>query len=189
MSELQIPEELKIWKLGPGSGTLTSWNNYTHNNGAHLFCKANGKFLTWEKVPIGINLAFTSDPKICKTHFRLPDGKERAILSGEPVALGIGGGEAFLRYAHRTAGVNLDWSAKPVCEWRLFGGQPGTPITFDSFIAIVNDKVEPTPDFLIHFNRPPGMADIGWTTSPGFWDNVGDLVKQGAQLALQKLVA
>jgi hypothetical protein len=36
----------------------------------------------------------------------------------------------------------------------------------------VNDKVEPALDFLIYFERPPGMADIGWTTSPGFWDSV-----------------
>lgn len=148
---------------------VASWNNYTDNNGAYLFCQTNEKYLTWKKVPIGINLDYIPDSNVFKTHFRLPDGSKRDILSGESVALGIGMGEAFLHYAHRTLGINLEWSESPVFEWRLFGGTPGTPIAYDSPIAIVNDKVEPEADFLINFSRPPVMADIGWPTSPEFW--------------------
>ena len=178
MSDLQIPEKVKTWKIGPGPGNIQSWNNYTDNNGAYLFCETNGKYLTYKKVPLGINLDFISDSKVYKTHFRLPDGTERDILSGESVALGIGGGEAFLRYADRTAGINLEWSNSPVFEWRLFGGQSGTPIAYDSLIAIVNDKVEPALDFLVYFDRLPGMGDVGWTSSPDFWDKVGDLAEK-----------
>ena len=122
-----------------------------------------------------------------KTHFSLPDGAERDILSGESVALGIGGGEAFLYYNHRPVGINLDWSEKPKFEWRIIGGEPGTPIPYDSPVAIMNDSVKPSADFLIYFQRPPGMADIGWTTSPEFWDqvlNAGEKALTKAALAL-----
>jgi hypothetical protein len=41
----------------------------------------------------------------------------------------------------------------------------------------VNDNVEqdgqPKPDFLVVHGRPVG-TDIGWTTSPDFWDVVLD---------------
>lgn len=79
-----------------------------------------------------------------------------------------------MRYAHRDVGINLTWSANPVFEWRIFGAtsRPGTPIAENSLVAIVNDKVKPSPDFFIFLERPPGMADVGWTTSPGFWNNI-----------------
>lgn len=173
MSNLEIPDSVRIWKIGKDAANIQSWNDYTDNQGYSLFCKRNGEYLTWEKVPIGINLGFTSNSNVNKTHFRLPDGTERDNLSGEPVAFGIGGGEAFLKYASRDAGINLNWNKQPVFEWRIFGsnGQLGTPIQENSFVAIVNESVKPTPDFFIHFGRPPGMADVGWTTSPGFWES------------------
>lgn len=185
-SIIEVPEGVKVWKIGRDSANIMSWNNYTDNQGYNLFCQSNGRYLTWKKVPIGINLDYTDDSNVNKTHFRLPDGTEREILSGESVAFGIGGGEAFLHYAHRDVGINLEWSANPVFEWRIFGAnnQIGTPIQENSLVAIVNDKVEPSPDFLIYFERPPGMADIGWTTSPGFWDQVtGFLDKHKVELA------
>lgn len=95
------------------------------------------------------------------------------------MALGIGGGEAFLYYKERDYGVNLAWSTEPVFQWSIFGPSDG-PIPADAPVAIVNDKVQPTPDFFIYFERPPGMADVGWTTSPGFWDSVGDFAVRTA---------
>jgi hypothetical protein len=168
MPNIEVPESVKVWKIGTGSANVKSWNHYVHNQGYNLFCRTNGKYLTWVEVPLGINLGYTNDASQQKIHFRLPDGAERDILSGESVAFGIGGGEAFLRYAHRNQGINLDWYKNPVFEWRIFGSnnQTGTPIPENSFVAIVNDKVEPSPDFLIYLNRAPGMADVGWTTSP-----------------------
>ncbi|MCP9495644.1 MAG: hypothetical protein MSG64_14455 [Pyrinomonadaceae bacterium MAG19_C2-C3] len=174
MSNIEIPESVRQWKIGSGSANIRSWNNYQNNQGYNLFCQNNAKYLTWKEVPLGINLAFTGDASLKKTHFRLPDGGERDILSGESIAFGIGGGKAFLRYAHRDVGINLEWSANPVFEWRIFGSnnQTGTPIAENSSVAIVNDKVKPSPDFFIFLERPPGMADVGWTTSPGFMNSI-----------------
>src|SRR5262245_26145363 len=174
MTNIEIPESVKQWKIGTGSANVRSQNRYTTNSGYNLFCQKNGKFLTYKEVPLGINLGFTADASIKKTHFRLPDGREREILSGELVALGIGGGDAFLRYAHRDVGINLKWSNDPVFEWRIFGanGQLGAPVAQNSLVAIVNVKVEPSPDFFVFLERPPGIADVGWTTSPNFWNDV-----------------
>jgi hypothetical protein len=169
MATIDVPESVKVWRIGKDSGNVMSWNNYTHNGGYSLFCTMNDRYLTWGKVPLGINLVFVSDASVQKTHFRLPDGQERPILSGESVALGIGGGDAFLKYSSRDAGINLVWSKSPAFEWRIFGGALGTPIQENSPVALANDNVSPAPDFLIYFDRLPGMADVGWTTSPGVW--------------------
>jgi len=60
----------------------------------------------------------------------------------------------------------------------------------NSLVAIVNDKVEPSPDFLVYFERPPGMAAIGWTTSPGFWGSVtGYLDKHKVDIAKAAIAA
>lgn len=191
MSKIEIPDSVMQWKIGTGSANLRSQNSYTDNKGYNLFCQKHGKFLTYKEVAFGINLDFTSDSSFKKTHFRLPDGKVRDVLSGEPVALGIGGGRSFLRYAHRDVGINLEWSEKPVFEWRMFNtdGQLGMPIKENSLVAIVNVKVEPSPDFFIFLNRPPGMADVGWTTSPGFWNDVFDFLDKNKVKIAQGAIA
>ena len=195
MANLEIPEKVKIWKLGGKTGNIVSQNNYSDNTGYNLFCQSNNKYLTWKKVPVGINLDFISDVAVKKTHFRLPDGQVREIKSGELVAFGIGGGEAFLKYAHRTLGINLEWKQEPIYQWRIFGAnsQLGTPIAADSPVAIVNDKVEPSPDFLIYFDRPPGMADVGWTTSPDFFNKIVSAAEkvaiEAAKTGLKSLLA
>jgi hypothetical protein len=180
----EIPEIVKLWKIGGGSGKVSAINHYTDNHGHNLFCTKNSKYLSWKKMPLGINLDFISDAAVKKVHFKLPDGKERPILSGEPVAFGIGGGEAFLQYADRDVGVNLKWNAKPVFEWKLYSGSAGSPITYGAPLAIANIKVKPSADFLIYFDRPAGMADIGWTTSPQFWNTVANVgIKAGIEAA------
>ena len=195
MANLEIPEKVKIWKLGGKTGNIVSQNNYSDNTGYNLFCQSNNKYLTWKKVPVGINLDFISDAAVKKTHFRLPDGQVREIKSGELVAFGIGGGEAFLKYAHRTLGINLEWKQEPIYQWRIFGAnsQLGTPIAADSPVAVVNDKVEPSPDFLIYFDRPPGMADVGWTTSPDFFNKIVSAAEkvaiEAAKTGLKSLLA
>jgi hypothetical protein len=190
MSNIQVPATVMAWQIGKDAANVQSWNNYKDNQGYSLLCLANNKYLTWQKVPIGINLNYVSEPSN-KVHFRLPDNAEREILSGESVALGIGGGEAFLKYHTRDIGINLAWSQDPKFEWRIFAGEVGTPIPENTAVAIFNDKVEPEPDFLVFFNRLPAAGtDIGWTTSPGFWDNVGNLAeKHAADLAKAAIVA
>lgn len=190
MSTIHVPNSVKVWKIGKDAANVQSWNNYTNNQGYGLLCLTNGKYLTWEKVPVGINLNYVP-AESSKIHFRLPDNAEREILSGESVAFGIGLGEAFLKYQRRDLGINLAWSTVPVFEWRIFAGDVGTPIPENAPVAIVNDTVQPSPDFLVFFNRPPGMGtDIGWTTSPGFWDHVTDFAeKHAADVAKAAIVA
>jgi hypothetical protein len=164
-----IPSEVVVWRFGGKTGNLKSQNTYVTNGGYNLFCNTNKKYLTYGKEPIGINLVWANgnDKKI---HLRLPDNKEREILTGEPVALGIGGGEAFLHYGERTMGIDLNWEQNPFFEWYICGAdaQKGKPISEGSFYAIVNSKVKPNPDFLVYLDRIPGQADVGWTTSPNW---------------------
>jgi hypothetical protein len=194
MATMQIPEKVKIWKIGTGTANVLSSTNYVDNRGYNLFCQPNGKYLTWKKIEIGINLDFIDDASVKKIHFQVPDGTDRPILSGESIAFGVGGGEAFLKYANRRFGINLKWSAKPIYQWRIFGSntQIGTPIQENSLVAIVNDKVEPDPDFFIYFDRVKGMADIGWTSSPDFWDKIKNAAEkvgiEAAKEAISKII-
>lgn len=190
MAFIDVPEAVRAWKIGVDQANIQSWNNYTNNQGYNLFCITNGLYLTWEKVPVGINLNFHPEGDN-KTHFRLPDGQEREILSGESVALGIGGKPAFLYYKEREFGINLDWWANPIYEWRIFSadGELGRPIPENTPVALLNDKVQPEPDFLINFSRPPGMADVGWTTSPDLWDHVTKAAVDAAKAAAKAYAA
>lgn len=170
---MTIPDNVLHWQFSGKSGNIRSQNSYSSNTGYNMFCRANNSYLTWKKRPLGINLDYISDSNVKKTHFRLPDNQEREILTGELFALGIGGGEAFLRYAHRTVGINLKWETSPgsCFQWKMFGpdGQSGKSIAPDTPIAIVNQNVEPAPDFFIYLDRQPGgVADVGWTTSQNF---------------------
>jgi hypothetical protein len=165
-----IPAEVVIWQFGGKTGNLKSQNAYTTNSGYNLFCSSNKEYLSYGTELFGINLDWkkTGDEK--KVHFMVPAKQEREILTGEPIAFGIGGGEQFLYYASRTLGINLSWSEKPVFEWTICGadGKKGVPIGEGQMYAIVNAKVQPAPDFFIYLDRVPGQADVGWTTSPNW---------------------
>lgn len=167
---IEIPKEVVIWKFDGKTGNVKAQNKYTTNSGYNLFCSANKEFLTYGKEPMGINIVWAKNGADKKIHFMLPDKKDRDILTGEPVAFGIGGGDAFLYYASRPTGVNLKWASGPVFEWRIIGldGKKGVPIKEGSSYAIVNVKVNPDPDFFIYLDRISGQADIGWTTSPNW---------------------
>jgi len=185
-----IPDKVLVWAFAGKSGNVKSQNKYSTDhsgNGYNMHCKTNNKFLSYEKTDVGINLGYTANGGEHKIHFKLPDGKEREILSGESVALGIGGGDAFLRYAHRTVGINLEWAGNPSFEWRIFGstGEKGKPLPTGQVLAVMNDKVEPSADFLVYLDRPVG-ADVGWTTSPDWKGKLTDwLTTEG----FNKLVA
>ena len=185
-----IPGKVLIWKLGGKAGNLKSQNRYSTDhtgNGYNMFCKTNSEYLTYKKTNVGINLGYTTNSGEHKIHFRLPDGQERDILTGEKVALGIGGGDAFLRYAHRTVGINLEWASNPAFEWRIYGAtiDKGKPIPTESWVAIVNEKVEPEADFLVYLDRLAG-ADVGWTTSPDWKGKLVDWLTTEAFSELMK---
>lgn len=176
---MQVPDEVKQWKIcgidKTSRAPVSSWNNYTDNDGSGLFNKVNSKYLTWKKMKWnellqGIHLNFVPETEttvLYKAHFRLPDGSERPIKSGESIALGIGGGEAFLYYDDRHAGINLKWSSTPHFQWRIWGDDPSGLITENSWVAIANDKAGPkTADYLIFHDRSGDKADVGWTSTP-----------------------
>lgn len=177
MSVVTIPEQVLVWKISGKPGNIKAQNKYSANSGYNLFCQTNQKYLTYVDASVGVNLGYITNAGERKVHFRLPDNSEREILTGEPFALGIGGSPSFLKYAHRTLGINLEYSEKPVFEWCIYGSsmEKGKRISTESWIAIVNKKVEPSPDFLIYLNRNAG-ADIGWTTSPDWLKTITDKV-------------
>ena len=165
---MKIPEEVLLWKFGAKSGNLKSENHYINNEGFSLYCKTVKKFLIWKQGMIGINLAYSSATQN-KVHFHLPDNKERDILTGEPVSLAIGMGEAFLRYGKQRVGINLRWTSEPGDEWRIYdeSGEKGKTIVTGKYYALANIKVKPDPDFLVHLEKHmPKVVDLGWTTSP-----------------------
>lgn len=177
---MNIPDKVQVWRFAGKPGNLKTQNAYETNSGYNLFCRSNEKYLTWEKQTLGVNLGYEGTGKERKIHLRTPDGKERQVMSGEQIAFGIGGDPAFLMYAERTVGINLEWSEKPLFEWRIYahGGPLGVAIPTGSFVSIVNEKVKPNPDFLIYMDRPG--ADVGWTTSPSFWDSLTAAAEKAA---------
>ena len=141
MANIVVPEAVRVWKFGVDQANVLSWNNYTNNQGYHLFCTTNGKFFTYVDVNFGINVGF-KDKGDNKTHFRLPDGQEREILSGESVALGIGGSPSFIKSAKRDVGIDLKYEKEPAYEWRIFGADSelGKPIPENAPVALCNDE-------------------------------------------------
>jgi hypothetical protein len=168
---VEIPTEVLIWRFAGKTGNVRSQNTYTNNSGYNLFCQTNGAYLTYVDQVIGMNLGYEKTGNEHKVWFRVPDNQERELLTGEAFAFGIGGGKAFMRYESRSQGINLDFVEKPVAQWRayLLGGELGQPIPTGSMVAILNDKVEPTKDFMIYLDRAPGLAKVGWTSSPNWW--------------------
>src|SRR4051794_35412310 len=125
-----VPPSVLVWQFGGKAGNLTAQNTYTPNSGYNMFCKSNSKYLTYATQPAGINLGYTENAAECKVHFQLPDHQQREILTGEPVALGIGGGDEWLYYSERPLGINYKWRSTPKFEHRIWGptGESGKKI-------------------------------------------------------------
>ena len=81
-----IPRNVMVWVFGGKPGNLRSQNKYSTGNsgdGYSLHCQSNNQYLTYAKQELGINIGYTKRASEHKIHFRLPDGAERDILSGE----------------------------------------------------------------------------------------------------------
>lgn len=129
-------DELLVWQFGWKEGNLTSQSRLASaRDGKNLLLRTNNKYLTYHNGHVtGINVGYTSDAANKRIHFRLSDTSEREILSGEPVAFGIGGDPAFLGYKNQPVGINLFYSKDPQFEWRVCSanGQKGEPIPLGS---------------------------------------------------------
>lgn len=125
------------------------------------------KYLQHEEQEFGVNLGWTNDgsnttgDKVARWFFTRKGSDDNPIRFGETIALALGGNPSFLHYDKRAFGINLEWSTKPVFEWKLLGGKIGEPVHTQEWIAIFNEKVG---ECLIYFDRPVG-GNIGWPSS------------------------
>ena len=192
MANVQFAQELLQWKVMDFAGNLKAHNKYVGGKGLDLFCKKNSRYLTYIK-DTGVNLGFSTkgDNKVT---FRLADGAEREILTGDVVAFGIGGDPTYLAYDPQPVGINLEYRSSPAYEWIIMDstGQGGRPIRANSDIALANNKVDiggsKAIDFLVYKQRLG--ADLAWTTSPDWKETIwGKVKEQGLKLAEKAVVA
>jgi hypothetical protein len=118
--EVAIAEDyLRQWKiLGTGSGSIFPKSSFggPSSRNYDLFNERTGLFLQHEKQTYGINLGWTDDAssgtaeKVRRWFFARSGGGDGAVKYGETIALANGGDPSFIRNAHRTVGVDLDWS-------------------------------------------------------------------------------
>ncbi len=187
MDTQTILSKVLVWQFGGQSGNLRSQNQYSPTNGGNgynLLCTTNNQFLTYidgSQPPGSIDLDFTTNANLHKAHFRLLDGAEREIVTGEKVAFGMGGlPNAYLYYAERPISINLKFGSTVRDEWYIYDetGEKGRPIAMNARVALLNVNVEPDPDFLVYLDRPG--ADIGWTSSPDWKKKVTNWVAEQA---------
>jgi hypothetical protein len=76
MTGVTIPNSVLQWQFAGKSGNIRSQNQYSNNTGYNMFCRANNQYLTWGKVPLGLNMIYTSDPAVKKTHFKPRHGSQ-----------------------------------------------------------------------------------------------------------------
>ena len=138
------------------------------------------KFLQHEEQSFGINLGWTDDAepataaKVRRWFFKRSGDTQGRLHYGETIALGNGQKPSFIRNAHRTVGIDLEWSETPVYEWKLLGGAVGDEVKTDQWLAIYNVKAG---ECLIYFDRTRG-GDIGWPSSKTWGEQLEDrLVK------------
>lgn len=187
----------KQWTLGttrPRSPILTkqSFAKHTERN-YNLKNKVTGDYLQHEKQTWGINLGWTDNgtnqtgAKVVQWFFARQTPSDQPLRYGEIVALGNGGMPSFIHHEHRTIGINLGWSKKPVFEWKILGGKIGEPINTGDSVAFYNTKTN-GGECLIYFDRDAG-GDIGWPSSRSWIDQFGELVwKEIRQKALNALL-
>jgi hypothetical protein len=143
------------------------------------------KFLQHEQQTFGINLGWTDDAepqterKVARWFFPRRGHDTQGIRYGEIIALGNGEQPSFIRYEHRTVGVNLGWSESPVFEWKILGGKPGELVRTGEWVALFNMRSESHGECLIYFDRTVG-GDIGWPSSKTWSDQIEQRVTDEA---------
>jgi hypothetical protein len=105
----------------------------------------------------GIELVWDNAATLGNVRVERQSGGASAIAYATPVALRFDTG-GYLRYANRSTGINLDWSATPRFEWEITGGPPGTPVRLNRPAALLNST---HGDHLIYDERPEGI-NLRW---------------------------
>jgi hypothetical protein len=144
------------------------------------------KYLQYESQTFGINLGWTDNAepataeKVAKFFLNRPGTDSSPVMYGELVAIAWGGAKPpYIRYEHRTIGVNLGWSESPVFEWKILGGKIGTPVRTREVFALYNIKSE-GGEFLINFDRSLG-GDLGWPSSQTYEDRIKEMASDLAK--------
>jgi hypothetical protein len=174
---------VKQWKFDPNKPhhplrAKTDFNGSANRN-VNLTNSMERRFLQWEHQTWGINLGWTDDAspatakRVSRWFFTRKD-TTHPIRYGDRIALGYGGSPSYIYYAHRTFGINLDWSHTPRFEWKLLGGKIGKPVRSGDWLAIYNTE---TKQPLIYFDRTVG-GDIGWPDSETWPDQITDVAMQ-----------
>jgi hypothetical protein len=196
----EVPEVAKQWKIGVHQSgsvlTTDQWKEGSERN-FNILNLTKDRYFTWQEQRLGVNLGWTNDTseatarKERRWWFKRKDGSLSPLRYGEFVALGRGASPSFLRYTHRTVGINLSFEQNPEFEWTVYGGAKGSPVSTNAPIAILNTQVErgaERGDFLIHFDRLAG-GDVGWITSPTLWDHLEPHIKAGIEKAIKIALA
>lgn len=189
-----VAELYKQWILGatkPRSPVLPKANFQEHpERNYNLKNKITHHYLQHEEEQFGINLGWTDDGRnetgdnVARWFFTRNGTSQAPIEFGETIALGNGEKPSFIKYEERTFGIDLSFSDTPVFEWKILGGEKGSPVNTQSWIALYNEKSE---ECLIFFDRTVG-ADIGWPSSKTWSDQLGDLVKDEFKKAITEEV-
>jgi hypothetical protein len=194
----QLVETYKQWMVGANKRRPLMPQNAFREGSDHNYDLKNlqeRKFLHWEHQTWGLNIGWTDDAspstasRAARWFFARPGGGTEQIKYGEPIAIGYGIEPSFLRYEHRTVGINLAWVKAPAFEWRLLGAVAGRPVECGDRLAIHNAKAgsADVPGVLIAFDRTVG-GDIGWPDSKTWLDQATDKVFDLAKDAVTKLV-
>jgi len=187
-----LVEDMKQWMIGPGSGSIFLKRQFDGRpeRNYNLRGLEIDRYLQHEKQRFGINLGWTDDAspqtaaKVRRWFFARESTDDSPLRYAEVVALANGGKPSFVRYEDRTVGVNLGWSEKPVYEWKVLGGSPGSPVMQGQRVALYNMKGN---ECLIYFDRTAG-GDIGWPTSQRWEDKLKSLAISLGKEAVKKAV-
>jgi len=192
--DLSKPNQVRQWMIGVGAngsgyiyphyfrkGTSKGPGYYNIKGSVirrFLYNKPQG---TWQ----GINLGWTDNASVktsvkrAQWFFARRSKGNAPLRYGEPIAIGIGQGRPYIRYAHRNNGINLDWSKEPVYEWIILGGKSGEYVKKGKDWVTLYNLTHRQP--LIYFHRGKGQGgSIGWPDSRG-WRNPLTRIKSGGE--------
>lgn len=173
IKSLHVMAPYKDWMIGANrTGNVVPKINRggTTNGEYNLKGKDVRKFLQYEKQGTwqGINVGWTDNASASTAINRAQWSFRRRFDQAEAVPLRYSerlslawgrGKKPYLKYAKRNVGIHLDWSSKPVFEWTILGGLPGTRIKRGQDWIILFNIKHKRP--LKYYNRKIG-GDIGW---------------------------
>lgn len=168
-AESPVPNILD-WQAKGGSGAIQSATPVTLKNVTDKESLRFGK-RTW-----GINLEWDKSETLNNVKFEKQTGSGD-VKYAELIAISVNGG-GYLKYEKTRFGINLVFSATPVYEWRIGGGDKDTPVKFGDKFALMSEVEH---DLMIYGKRPVGI-NLVWMKDfyKSTWDRIKGTVKENA---------